>query len=381
MFKKDKENIPLKGFLIFLFCIFFTLMCVISFLASDFYLKKYKEKDKNQWNLMFQIEKDIQYIDNGKYYEKQKNDDINSYIVYLDDQIERPKKISYQFWVEKRHSIICIKEDGEIIFQKSIGEGMYCDEIPDDAYKICFSVYEEEEKEFYLLGEGNYKNQNTWASQYSFSVIGDSVSAYQGYITDGYLGYYTRDDFNVQSMWWAILQKKTGMTLCLNNSGGGTGVTELFDVGYPTAGNSERCKMLSQGNKDPDVIFILLGGNDALKGVSDEVIKESYKEMLNKISDRYPRAFLCICTYYKVPEEYKNILSHLNEILREIAQETGTALIDGERCDIGSEDGEKYFLDYNSVNDSALHVNDMGQEIYGDYIADTFLELDYIEYK
>lgn len=213
-----------------------------------------------------------------------------------------------------------------------------------------------------------------WSSGLTFSVLGDSVSSYSGYTSEGNAAYYSEEDFDVSSMWWEVVASECGMTPCVINAGAGTGVTELLGLDYPTAGNSERCEMLSTEDTDPDVIFILLGGNDVLHQVPENEFKNSYLEMLDRIQSKYPEAAVCLCTYYQIPDGYEGQGWFVNEWIREIADETGLPLLDGELCDIAAEDGSLYYQDYDSSSDTALHANARGQEIFGNYIAETFLQ-------
>lgn len=210
-----------------------------------------------------------------------------------------------------------------------------------------------------------------------FSVLGDSISTYKGYTSDQFpmAPYYSPGEFDIGSMWWSILAEETGMIPCMINAGSGTGVTELFpDAGIPTAGNSDRCSELRTNENTPDVVLVLLGGNDAIRHVSGNVLQEAYVEMLIKLKNEYPNAKIYACTYYLMPGVLKEGTKELNELIRSAASETGTMCLDVEDCAISSGNPEKYFIDYDAEARYGLHVNRYGQEILGRAVADKFRE-------
>lgn len=55
-------------------------------------------------------------------------------------------------------------------------------------------------------------------------------------------------------------------------------------------GEAGRGTELSQLDRNPDVIWVLLGGNDMIAGVSRQDISESYRKMMNDIVSTYPDA-------------------------------------------------------------------------------------------
>ncbi len=330
--------------------------------------------DESAWHLMYQYEKNVRYISDGGVLEKEENKEGSTYIVYLNDQITRPDRIRYCFTDDRDHSILWLREDGSIFSHDEQNSGIYTEDIPEEVYSIVFSVYNEEE-DFEVLGEGGYEPPDTWASGMRFSVLGDSISAYSGYITEGNYGYYDLDDFNVQSMWWSVLAKETGMIPCAINAGSGTGVLELLDhVDYSTGGNSIRGEQLSLGGYDPDVVFVFLGGNDGLNQVDSQVLTEQYMEMLDRIENKYPQARIYLCTYYKIPGDHSDSVQETNTIIRFVAEARGLPLLDSWECEIDPEQKEEHFLDYDPETGRALHVSEKGQEILGSFFADAFLK-------
>lgn len=208
-----------------------------------------------------------------------------------------------------------------------------------------------------------------------FSVLGDSVSAYRGCVSRELTPYYSSGDFSVESMWWSVLGEETGMEPCVINAGSGTGVTELFpDEGFPTAGNSERCEQLHTEEHTPDVIFVLLGGNDAIQQVPGSELEDAYVEMLERMRQAYPDAEIYACTYYLMPGFLTEPIRDLNERIRRAASEADVPCIDVEGCAVSTGDPEEYLLDYDAASDFGVHVNEKGQRVLGEAVADGMKE-------
>ena len=110
------------------------------------------------------------------------------------------------------------------------------------------------------------------------SIIGDSMSTYQGYMPEGNTTYYPKDDVDdVNKTWWHILLTKLGAKLCVNESWGDRKVcgSDAQDVKNAMGGKLHRVKGNTYTNLDgttetatedvyPDIILIAVGVNDFL---------------------------------------------------------------------------------------------------------------------
>ena len=102
------------------------------------------------------------------------------------------------------------------------------------------------------------------------SILGDSISTYEGYNPDGYEVYY--DEFmqarsrltDVNDTWWAMTMHHFGWDLCVNNSYSGCKVS---GKAFPAASSEARLLNLKTDDSQPDFILIYIGFNDFGYGV------------------------------------------------------------------------------------------------------------------
>lgn len=132
------------------------------------------------------------------------------------------------------------------------------------------------------------------------SIMGDSISTYEGYNPPGYVIYY-RDDVlyeneidSVNDTWWKQVIDGLGGELCVNNSYSGSLVSGIYD---PSACSAVRCSAL-HGEQVPDVILIYIGSNDRGNSIdigldAPQDIKTfygAYRTMLKQLKANYPKA-------------------------------------------------------------------------------------------
>ena len=102
---------------------------------------------------------------------------------------------------------------------------------------------------------------------YSFSIIGDSISTFEGWIPENNVTWYpseNNDVKNVENTWWKQLSDKNGMKLLVNNSYSGS---SLCTTGYGEGEDSTRISFVNRikentSGETPDIIFIQGGTND-----------------------------------------------------------------------------------------------------------------------
>ena len=134
----------------------------------------------------------------------------------------------------------------------------------------------------------------------NISILGDSISTYEGYIPSGNLAYYNDNNLgSVNYTWWYPLVNGK-FRLCVNNSWSGRYLT----TNDP---NTSRCAVnafnkLHTSSTSPDVILIYLGTNDFnnnvqlghFTGTIDEndttTFANTYARMLRDIYTNYPNA-------------------------------------------------------------------------------------------
>ena len=136
--------------------------------------------------------------------------------------------------------------------------------------------------------------------KYKVSIVGDSISTYEGFNPYGYPVYYKEDrayDNEINSVddtWWKQVIDSLGGELCINNAFSGSLVTGAFE---PSACSKERCSNLHD-DIAPDIILIYIGTNDRGYEVnlgldnSDDTMGfyGAYRTMLKQIKNNYPLA-------------------------------------------------------------------------------------------
>lgn len=121
---------------------------------------------------------------------------------------------------------------------------------------------------------GKLKNHSHYEGK-TFSIIGDSYSAYQGWIPENYVSLYGNPDkttcksvISAEQMWWYILSQQLKMSLINNGSWEGTTIctTGYGGTDYTSKSFVTRAKSICGEDNvtsiKPDVIFIFGGTND-----------------------------------------------------------------------------------------------------------------------
>lgn len=106
----------------------------------------------------------------------------------------------------------------------------------------------------------------------SVSVLGDSYSTYEGFMTPSTneLWYYAQspeartDVKNVRQTWWHQVIKENGWRLCVNNSYSGATVSYTGYDGNDYSARSFNTRMDNLGQ--PDIIFVFGATNDSWAG-------------------------------------------------------------------------------------------------------------------
>ena len=225
----------------------------------------------------------------------------------------------------------------------------------------------------------------------TFSILGDSISTYQGYIPSGYAVYYPRGDVdNVEKTWWKKLIALSGMTLVKNASWSGSTVTGNTGSSSAAAGCSDaRINDLKDGTTVPDIIICYittndwalnkeLGSYDSKEDVDTTSatisnIADAYALMLYKIRNTYPNAIVyCVTSLegrrvsgdssYPIINTQGNTLHEVNHVVEEVAHIFGARVIDLQTC------GIHYWNVANYTVDGTLHPNNAGTTVIADVI-------------
>ena len=199
----------------------------------------------------------------------------------------------------------------------------------------------------------------------SFSILGDSISTFQGYIPVGYYDFFPENGRvnAVEDTWWQIVAGDLGLTLCVNGSSSGATV-----VGDSTGTENPQCAcnefrtggLAGQEGTCPDRIIVYLGTNDLLEtvrlGDNDgtgavtageiDMFSDAYTLMLDKLQANYPSARIYCCTLLQVGDhgtktpyvEFVNgeqlTAADYSEVITRIAGNRGLSVIDLYNCGI-----------------------------------------------
>lgn len=188
------------------------------------------------------------------------------------------------------------------------------------------------------------------------SIIGDSISTYEGANPPGYSVFYDpvmqkRNGLSsVNETWWAIVTRTMHGTICVNNSYSGSRVT---GEKFPAASSIERISSLGTETLSPDIILIYIGINDYGNGVpirhassffdrwktDVSCFEDAYACMIGKIKKRYPRLKIVCGTLMRskirnreswmFPERHAGVeFEAYNDVIRHTARKKKVCLAD-----------------------------------------------------
>lgn len=238
----------------------------------------------------------------------------------------------------------------------------------------------------------------------TFSVLGDSISTYSGYIPSGYATYYPGGDVdNVSKTWWGQLIEDTGMVHWNQAAWSGSRVCgDSTDTTSGLAGCSDkRIADVGAGhNVNPDFIIVYIGTNDYGLGtpktlgnfnstselVSEgdiQVFSDAYSLMISKLRAAYPLSCIVCCTLtewryvnpdstYPVLNSKSNSVTQFNEQIRAIADSFGCSVCDLHSCGLNHWNTSTYTIDNSGMG---LHPNKAGMTLIKNAIKNTLKAL------
>lgn len=201
------------------------------------------------------------------------------------------------------------------------------------------------------------EKNNPYFGKY-FSVLGDSISTFEGCNPPGYNVFYNAEKQKASGVlreadtWWKRVIDHFGGKLLVNNAWSGSAVAMLPDQEtlFPAACSDARTSSLHLGEQMPDVILIYMGTNDWGFGVSTQELADTFRSfasayaiMLEKLKKNYPHSQIWCCTLsttyrsndpdYKFKPAYGGThMEVYNDVIRQTAREYQCDVADVYRC-------------------------------------------------
>ena len=346
------------------------VILVVILLFFGFYHKRALSGKDEGRDLLYQLREGTVYRWSEEGITEDKADSWSTYIVVCGDQMEPLKKLCINFTRDEEHLIMSCREDGSFQSMWRLESGEHTITVPENAYALYIAVHNDDMSNLRLKNTWKAESESTYRGKY-LSVLGDSISSYEGYIPQGFYPEYGADSgMGVSSMWWYQTALKLGMNICRINGCSGSGV---LPAGDGTGGNEERCVSLHTPEHAPDLILILLGANDLFGGCSKEELRLEYQEMIERTQTRYPDAEIVLCSYYR-PSQVSFEVDEANEIIKSTGEAYGLKVVELKKSGIEERDPKEVYSDYNPEMGTGMHPNAEGQLLLSNYVCQDLTE-------
>ncbi len=231
-----------------------------------------------------------------------------------------------------------------------------------------------------LVIENNALNEDR-----NFSIYGNSISTYEGYIPSNYRTWFTPSKMRVEDTWWYQVGVSMGWELCNNSSWSGSRVAYDSDWEYNSYFISPyRLNNLSEKGI-PDNILVLAGVNDwrwnisslgTIESTDSTVFCGAYNLMLKRLKQLYPQTNIYCFSILPIRE---------NGNTEETINSQGWSIADANLCikQMCANSGVKFFnmkdCEFSNnilaYTEDGLHPNVEGMKIIADYIVSTLKEI------
>ena len=213
---------------------------------------------------------------------------------------------------------------------------------------------------------------------YTFSVLGNSISTYSGYIPSGYANYYTPSRLLVEDTWWMLLSAREEFELASNASWSGSAVINGGNKSPKSYFTDEgRLKALSS-NGVPNIILILGGTNDwgdntgylgdypIGENFDLKTFRGAYSYLVFQLKKMYPETSIICCSIIPRKQSrtqmnrYGMTQMEIDESIAYIANVYNVYFVDMSVCGLEKNIGGLTF--------DGLHPNKAGMKIIADYL-------------
>ncbi len=142
------------------------------------------------------------------------------------------------------------------------------------------------------------RNSSPAIAATTFSILGDSISTFAGYVPEENELFYPKENVDVVDVshtWWHILSKRTKLKLLINESYSGSRVSRTGNRPITSSFLDEK----RQGSLCGDIIIIFGGTNDwgaKEQPATKEIFIEAYRDLVELMLQRHTKSELYFCT-------------------------------------------------------------------------------------
>ena len=214
---------------------------------------------------------------------------------------------------------------------------------------------------------------------YGFSVLGNSISTYQGYIPEGYDCHYNPSNLKAGDTWWMQFAEISGIPLNSNASWSGSTVSSARKKADSWFFSDRRINDLSR-HGTPKYIIVLGGTNDwgcdkcdlgtSYSTKSYKNFSGAYSLLVSKLKAKYPYTDIICCSIlprkqgFFTPNAKGWTIHDGDSCIREIAALYGAKFIDMSDCGI-----DQPITDYTT---DGVHPNAAGMKLVSDCLYRKF---------